>query len=123
MRLFHQTTTQDAESIWNEGFRDAEVVEDDGCAGERFLGVWLFDNPMGWNPNPDGNNLLLAMEIPVDVVNRYEWAADRQHHWLIRAETREFFVPASVVNYYGPPVVEDVDLLGLILDDINLSGI
>ena len=39
MKLFHQTKTQYAESIWNEGFRDAEIIEDDGCAGEKSLGV------------------------------------------------------------------------------------
>ena len=35
MRLFHQTKTQDAESIWNDGFCDSEVIVDDGCAGEQ----------------------------------------------------------------------------------------
>ena len=123
MRLFHQTKTQDAESIWNEGFRDSEVIEDDGCAGEKFLGVRLLDNPIGWNPNPDGSNLLLAIEIPADAISGYEWGTERQHHWLTGMETRAFLVPASVVNYYGPPVVEDVDLLGGLLDDIDLSGI
>ncbi|GIT43153.1 MAG: hypothetical protein Ct9H300mP11_10890 [Chloroflexota bacterium] len=41
----------------------------------------------------------------------------------IPIEIREFAVPASLVNSYGPPVVEDVDLnpRGL-LDGIDLSG-
>ena len=116
MRLFHQTKTQDSESIWNDGFQDSEVIVDDGCAGEKFVGVRLFDDPVGWNPNPDGNNLLLAIEIPEDVIGEYEWVKDWQ-------KTREFFVPASVVNAYGPPVVEEVDLLGGLLDGIDLSGI
>ena len=73
MRLFHQTKTQDAESIWNDGFRDLEVIVDDGCAGEKFVGVRLFDNSIGWNPNPDGNNLLLTIEIPEDAISAYEW--------------------------------------------------
>ena len=29
MRLFHQTKTQDAQSIWKDGFQDIEVIEDD----------------------------------------------------------------------------------------------
>ena len=123
MRLFCQTKTQEAELIWSEGFRDAEIVEDDGCAGEKFIGVRLLDNPIGWNPNPNGTNLLLAIEIPADVISGYEWGEERQNHWLTGTETREFLVPASVVNYYGPPVVEDVDLLSGLLDDIDLSGI
>ena len=116
MRLFHQTKTQDAESIWNDGFRDLEVIMDDGCTGEKFVGVRLFDDPIGWNPNPDGNNLLLAIEIPEDAVSQYEWV----NNW---EEAREFFVPASLVNSYGPPVVEEVDLLAGLLDGIDLSGI
>lgn len=115
MRLFYQTTTQDAESIWTDGFQDLETVEDDGCAGERFVGVLLIDNPIGWNPIPDGNNLLLAIEIPEDTVSQYEWVTE--------VGTRKFFVPASVANGYGPPVVEEVDLLGGLLDGIDLSGI
>ena len=73
MRLFHQTKTQDAESIWNDGFEDSEVIVDDGCAGEKFLGVRLFDDSVGWNPNPDGNGLLLAIEIPEDAISEYKW--------------------------------------------------
>ena len=115
MRLFHQTTTQYAESIWSDGFRDLEIIEDDGCAGEKFVGVRLFDNPIGWNPNPDANNLLLAIEIPEDAISEYEWVTG--------VETRNFFVPASVVNSYGPPVVEEVDLLCSLLDGIDLSSI
>ena len=61
MRLFFQTKTREAELIWREGFRDSEITEDDGCAGEKFIGVRLRDNPIGWNPNPNGSNLLLAI--------------------------------------------------------------
>jgi len=88
---------------------------DDGCAGEKFVGVRLFDDPIGWNPNPDGNNLLLAIEIPENAISEYEW--------VTTVKAREFFVPASVVNFYGRPVVEEVDLLGGLLDGIDLSGI
>jgi len=111
MRLFHKTKNQNAESILRDGFRDSEVVE----AGQKFEGVQLFDDPIGWNPNPDGNNLLLTIEIPEDAISAYEWVTG--------VETREFFVPASVVNSYGPPAVEEVDLLAGLLDGIDLSGI
>ena len=116
MRLFHQTKIQDSEAIWNDGFKDSEVIVDDGCAGEKFVGVRLFDDPLGWNPNPDGNNLLLAIEIPEDAISEYDLINSR-------GGTREFFVPASLVNSYGPPVVEEVDLLARLLDGIDLSGI
>ena len=116
MRLFHRTTIQDAESIWNDGFQDSTVTVDDGCAGEQFVGVRLFDDSIGWNTNPDGNHLLLAIEIPEDAMSEYEWIKNWE-------ETREFFVPASLVNYYGPPVVEEVDRLAGLLDGIDVSGI
>ena len=116
MRLFHRTKIQDAKSIWNDGFQDSTVTVDDGCAGEQFVGVRLFDDSNGWNPNPDGNNLLLAIEIPEDAISEYEWIKNWE-------ETREFFVPASLVNYYGPPVVEEVDRLAGLLDGIDVSGI
>ena len=89
---------------------------DDGCAGEKFVGVRLFDDPIGWNPNPDGNNLLLAIEIPEEAISEYESVKNWE-------ETREFFVPASLVNSYGPPVVEDVDPLAGLLNGIDISGI
>ena len=116
MRLFHRSKIQDAESIWNDGFQDSTVTVDDGCAGEQFVGVRLIDDSIGWNPNPDGNNLLLAIEIPEDAMSEYEWIKNWE-------ETREFFVPASLVNYYGPPVVEEVDRLAGLLDGIDVSGI
>ena len=116
MRLFHQTKTQDAESIWNDGFRDSEVIVDDGCAGETFVGVRLFNDPIEWNPSPGGGNLLLAIEIPEDAISEYESVKNWE-------ETREFFVPASLVNSYGPPVVEDVDPLAGLLDGIDLLGV
>ena len=82
---------------------------------KKFVGVRLFDDPIEWNPNPDGNNLLLTVEIPEDAISEYEW--------VTTVKGREFFVPASVVNFYGPTVVEEVDLLGGLLDGIDLSGI
>ena len=65
---------------------------------------------------------MLAIEIPEDAISEHElpWAYDNG----IPIKIREFAVPAPLVNSYGPPVVEDVDLnpRGL-LDDIDLSGI
>ena len=69
----------------------------------------------------DGNTML-SIDIPEDAISEHELAwADVEG---IPIEIREFAVPASLVNSYGPPVVEDVDLnpRGL-LDGIDLSGI
>ena len=115
MRLFYQTKTQNAQSILRDGFRDAVLETTDD--GETLIqGVRLFDDPLGWplGVAVDGN-AMLSIEIPEDAISAYEWVTG--------VETREFFVPASVVNSYGPPVVEEVDLLAGLLDGIDLTGI
>ena len=68
----------------------------------------------------DGN-AMLAIEIPEDAISEHELAFVSDDG--ISLEIREFAVPASLVNSYGPPVVEEVDLLARLLDGIDLSGI
>ena len=122
MRLFYQTKTQNAQSILRDGFRDTVLeVTDEGLP--LIEGVRLFNDPLGWplGVAMDGN-AMLAIEIPEDTISEHELAFVSEDG--ISLEIREFAVPASLVNSYGPPVVEDVDLdpRGL-LDDIDLSGI
>ena len=122
MRLFYQTKTQNAQSILRDGFRDSVLeVTDEGLS--LIEGVRLFDDPLGWplGVAMDGN-AMLAIEIPEDAISEHKLAFVSDDG--ISLEIREFAVPASLVNSYGPPVVEDVDLnpRGL-LDGIDLSGI
>jgi len=122
MRLFYQTKTQNAQSILRDGFRDT-VLETTGDGRTLIQGVRLFDDALGWPLGVaiDGNTTL-SIEIPEDAISEHElaWASDDG----IPMEIREFAVPASLVNSYGPPELEDVDLnpRGL-LDGIDLSGI
>jgi len=122
MRLFYQTKTQNAQSILRDGFRDAILdVTDDGLP--LVEGVRLFDDPLGWplGVAMDGN-AMLAIEIPEDAIREHELAFVSDDG--VSLGIREFAVPASLANSYGPPMVEDVDLnpRGL-LDGIDLSGI
>ena len=122
MRLFYQTKTQNAQSILRNGFRDSVLeVTDEGLP--LIEGVRLFDDPLGWplGVAMDGN-AMLAIQIPEDAISEHELAFVSDDG--ISLEIREFAVPASLVNSYGPLVVEDVDLnhRGL-LDGIDLSGI
>ena len=122
MRLFYQTKTQNAQSILKGGFRDS-VLETTDDGQTLIQGVRLFDDALGWplGVAMDGNTML-SIDIPEDAISEHELAwADVEG---IPIEIREFAVPASLVNSYGPPVVEDVDLnpRGL-LDGIDLSGI
>jgi hypothetical protein len=122
MKLFYQTKTQNAQSILRDGFRDSVLeVTDEGLPLTE--GVRLFNDPLGWplGVAMDGN-AMLAIEIPEDAINEHELAFISEDG--ISLEIREFAVPASLVNSYGPPVVDNVDLnpRGL-LDGIDLSGI
>ena len=122
MRLFYQTKAQNAQSILTDGFRDS-VLEVTDEVSPLIEVVRLFDDSLGWplGVAMDGN-AMLAIQIPEDAISEHELAFVSDNG--ISLEIREFAVPASLVNSYGPPVVEDVDLnpRGL-LDDIDLSGI
>ena len=122
MRLFYQTKAQNAQSTLRDGFRDSVLeVTDEGLP--LIEDVRLFYDPLGWplGVAMDGN-AMLAIKISEDAISKHELAFVSDDG--ISLEIREFAVPASLVNSYGPPVVEDVDLnpRGL-LDDIDLSGI
>ena len=122
MKLFYQTKTQNAQSILRDGFRDSVLeVTDEGLP--LIEGVRLFNDPLGWplGVAMDGN-AMLAIEIPEDAISEHELAFVSEDG--ISLEIREFAVPAALVNSYGPPVVDNVDLnpRGL-LDGIDLSGI
>ena len=84
-------------------------------------GSWItqLDGILTYN----GSSLLLEVEIPADIMIGYQWGEERQHHWITGTGSHEFLVPGSAVNYYGRPVVEDVDRLSGLLDNIDLSGI
>jgi len=122
MKLFYQTKIQNAQSILREGFKDAVLEVSDGGL-PLVEGVRLLDDPLGWPLGiaMDGNTML-AIEIPEDAISEHELAFVADDG--ISLGIREFAVPASLANCYGPPIVEAVDLnpRGL-LDGIDLSGI
>lgn len=118
MRLFQLVRDQSAEAILKEGFQDLpypDRTED----GQVLEGVRLFNSPDGWNPEIKGGNILLAIEIPEDALSGHEVMVMEDE-----PEIREFLVPASQVNPYGPPVVEgaDINWPGL-LEDIYTDDI
>ena len=87
-------------------------------------GVWLFDSPDGWQDElggvfVDGGKVMLAVEIPEDALSGHEIIMMDDE-----PEIREFLLPASLVNSFGPPKIAEVDLNwpGL-LEDINTDDI
>ena len=96
MKLYHKTFA--ADSILAHGFMDSE-----GCymTDTVYRGVWLSDRPLDDNEGADVDTLL-SLEIPDEVVGKYEWIEDGKTY-------REFLVPAETVNRYGPVRVEKDD--------------
>lgn len=96
MKLYHKTSA--ADSILAHGFKDSygPYLTNEICGG-----VWLSDRPLDVNEGADGDTLLF-LEIPEDVVGKYEWIEDGKTY-------REFLVPAETVNRYGPVRVEKDD--------------
>jgi hypothetical protein len=104
MRLFQLVRDRTAEAILKDGFQDLpfpDRTED----GQVLEGVRLFDSPEGWNPEIKGGNILLAIEIPEDALSGHEVMIMEDE-----PEIREFLPPASLVNSYGPPVIEEADI-------------
>jgi len=123
MRLFQFVGDRTAEAILKDGFQDLpfqDLTED----GQVIKGVWLFDSPDGWKMElggvaVDGGNVMLAIEIPEDALSGHEIIMMDDE-----PEIREFLVPASLVNSFGPPKIADVELYwpGLV-DDIYTDDI
>ena len=95
MRLFHITSNAKAEAILKDGFRDATGYY---LTDREWTGVWVSTEPFeGFDAN---TNILFAIEIPEDAISELEWPEEGKPY-------REWLVPATLLNSYGPPVVID----------------
>jgi hypothetical protein len=95
MRLYHCTDPETIAVIIREGFRDGEGHY---LTRNTYRGVWLSDTP---DPMGAGFEQGLTLDIPETVVARWEWVEEGKGY-------REFLIPATLVNSYGPPQVVDV---------------
>lgn len=90
MRLFH--TTDAAEAILSEGFRDGSGGY--MLADTILTGVWLADSPLGINEGCKGEDVL-AVDLPDDLpLEYYEVIEDRRGY-------REWCIPAYLINAHG----------------------
>ena len=96
MRFFHATGNKNAEAILKEGFRDGTNFY---LTDREWSGVWIFDKPFDDSHLSDGITLF-AIEIPEDAISELEWPEEGKPY-------REWLVPATLLNSYGPPVVID----------------
>jgi len=96
MKLYHRT--YHARKILTQGFRDAT---DYYLTTSLHTGVWFSDRPLDINEGADGDTLL-TVDIPESAVADYEWIEDEKPY-------REFLIPASLANQYGPPTIVQCD--------------
>ena len=104
MKLFHITSNLDAEIILKEGFLSTTgyYFTDRDWTGfaTRFANhIWLSSKPY-IDDGYFGDNTLFSIEIPEDVINEFEVVGTSK-------VTREFLVPATLLNRYEPLVVTD----------------
>ena len=96
MRFFHVTGNKNAEAILKVGFRDGTNTY---LTDREWSGVWISDKPFNDAHLSDGITLF-AIEIPEDAISELEWPEEGKPY-------REWLVPATLLNSYGPPVVID----------------
>jgi hypothetical protein len=93
--LYHVTTTENAEAILRDGFRDSAgwygLVDDDGNRVTS-TGVWLSDRPLDVNDAVSGDAVLVVeLRTPLDDIADYELIEDGKAY-------REWCVPAEIVR-------------------------
>src|SRR5207247_2154985 len=98
MRLYHQTTPDNADLILAHGFRDRA---DTYLTTEMHSGVWFSDRPLDEYLGP-GGSVLFVIDLAEDVVEPYEWIEEG-------AAWREFLLPASIANSAGMPAIATND--------------
>ena len=96
MKVFHRTTH--ATAILSHGFRDGTGKY---LTKHEYTGVWVSDRPLDASEGAHGETLL-SLDVPEDVLAEHEWFEEGR-------EFREFLVPASILNRYGPPIVSHDD--------------
>lgn len=62
-------------------------------------GVWLYDRPLDNRMGGGDEAVILEIEIPEPVVLPFEWVMSLPY--------RQFLMPATLINLYGPPRISD----------------
>lgn len=90
MKLYHRTTSEAADQILAEGFRDN--TDNYGVEGHSFTGVWVSDVPLDRNEGAWGDVLLqITLDVSESELADYEWVEEwpeieggkRYREWLV----------------------------------------
>ena len=100
MILFHRTSSDIAQTILAQGFRDGEGTY---LTLEHWSGVWLSNVPLDENEGAEGNTLLeIDLGISNEELAKFDWVEDGKPY-------REFLIPADVVNVHSIVRISNVD--------------
>ena len=100
MRFYHRTSTEAAQAILREGFRDTTGTY---MTDEEFTGVWVSERPLDCNEGAWGDVVLqIELEATAEELADFEWVEEGKPH-------REWLVPASLLNGRGKITVEEAD--------------
>jgi hypothetical protein len=81
--------------ILANGFRDSEGMY---LTNRKWRGVWVSDRDL--EEHILEAPALLTFDVPAEVLAEYEWVQEDLGY-------REFLVPATVLNMFGPPTPVD----------------
>jgi len=100
MRFYHSTTSERAEQIVREGFRDATGRY---LTDQEFSGVWLSDFALYCSEGASmGALLAVDMELTQKQLEFYEWVEEGRSY-------REWLVPAKLINEQAVVTMIDRD--------------
>jgi hypothetical protein len=94
MILYHVTSSEKADAIKRDGFRDgvgSYMTDTEHC------GVWLSDRPLDANEGAWGDTTI-AIDLPLSEadLDQYEWKEKGKGY-------REWLIPAAIINKYWWP--------------------
>lgn len=91
-RLYHSTTSDCADAIQRDGFRDAIGAY---LTNRNWTGVCVSTKPLDENEGAKGHVVLtVSLEKSPSELARYEWAEDPPSG----RDPREFLLPAKILN-------------------------
>ena len=105
MKVYHRTP--EAEAILNDGFLDTTGTY---MTVNEYTGVFVSDTPLDVNNGAAGMTTLV-IKVPEDILKQHEWIQEGLGY-------REFLIPASILNRYGSPEIDEHDYQGCKLTDI-----
>ena len=93
IRVYHATSSEAADAIEREGFRDARDARGTHLIAEAFSGVWVADLPLDSDEGPPSSDAFFIINIPEPDIADFEFVEEDKPY-------REWLIPADLLNRY-----------------------